>query len=1053
MGAIAASLADAGEELAKVVAAWASPIGVTKDAATLTDLNDRVNEFAGEHIAAAVVHVLARLQRARIGAPPALLDLAFRLNGPIAAIYAVDSRVRRDHLCRQAAARLEAVQAGLVSAAHSFLKTGLAGAKSASIEVVRNAHALLPLALPGERPLLREIDVMLGSAFRKFCEAYERHDSLDVLRRAGDITTQLRQYAPITDGPRSRSDLWRTAIKPIADHLSHLIDEATTRSEAASSPRLQIANAELKADLAVTGRQLAVICRLSNSGDGRALRITPTPNINGLPVEVELLDPKDQFEVAGHADQLVTLGISLTKSVPSLRIPITWDCHTSTGRAVAFEDVLLIAQQNTQPDWMRITANPPYTTNPIKQREALFGRDAVLHELAMHVAGGISTFVWGQKRVGKTSVLQVLVGELQRDPETVCVLLRMGELVSLHEGQVAHRIAERIAGRVSLPFGVPREEEFGAGLGRLVPFVERAVAEHPTKKFVVVIDEFDDLESAFYTGERGRQFVKALRSISEIGATFFFVGSERMGGIYRRHQADLNKWVNVRLDRIGAKDDCRALVTRPVQNIIEYQPDAVERIVEYCLGNPFYMHLLCFEIFKRCAQERRTYVSASDVEVVREHLVRALGRTNFAHFWDDNPELDDTERERQAAENCLALSCVSALGGRADSFEDVVEAQERIGLSAAERLPATALRVVLERLRQRRVLDSTAIGGGFVIPLPILRDWLVEWWEPEVVTQWKDFQARAARLGTPEERVAAPPLDPSAFPIPEDDLLAVSQRLVFCGKQKDVAEVRLWLRQFDEDSRIETAFLLLKRLAERGYVSEGDRVHAMATLQEMVSKRRREVGNGVSRVVRGRLDNLCLAYVDSETKSGASLAREITKAIRPGKCASQSEVATWAKQHLDDDPMIVVVDDFAGTGRTLAKGLERLQESMGGAAYKRYVAEGRISCYVLFAFPEAIEFAQEQCSGIEVRATRFLGDDLRALDPEAGLFESAEELQYAHEVLLQIGRELTPQNPLGFGDMGGLVMFHNTIPNNTLPIFWSNGTVNERQWKPLFPRG
>jgi hypothetical protein len=54
--------------------------------------------------------------------------------------------------------------------------------------------------------------------------------------------------------------------------------------------------------------------------------------------------------------------------------------------------------------------------------------------------------------------------------------------------------------------------------------------------------------------------------------------------------------------------------------------------------------------------------------------------------------------------------------------------------------------------------------------------------------------------------------------------------------------------------------------------------------------------------------------------------------------------------------------------------------------------------------------------------------------------------------MIQIGRELTPQSPLGYGDQAGLVVFHNTVPNNTLPIFWSNGRVNELSWKPLFSR-
>ena len=37
--------------------------------------------------------------------------------------------------------------------------------------------------------------------------------------------------------------------------------------------------------------------------------------------------------------------------------------------------------------------------------------------------------------------------------------------------------------------------------------------------------------------------------------------------------------------------------------------------------------------------------------------------------------------------------------------------------------------------------------------------------------------------------------------------------------------------------------------------------------------------------------------------------------------------------------------------------------------------------------------------------------------------------------------------------MAALVSFHNTIPNNTLPVFYSAGKVNGREWKPLLSHG
>lgn len=412
------------------------------------------------------------------------------------------------------------------------------------------------------------------------------------------------------------------------------------------------------------------------------------------------------------------------------------------------------------------------------------------------------------------------------------------------------------------------------------------------------------------------------------------------------------------------------------------------------------------------------------------------------------------EKRRESAENCIALGCVAVLGGRYEGIEEILEAQDSLPISVNDRAASTVLRRACDRLIRRGVLVPQKSGSGFVIALPIFREWLGQNAVSKLVPMWVDFcstlqREEAAAEGSPVPVEAA---EPGTFPIPEDDLLAVAQRLVYLGKQKDVADIRLWLRQFDDDGRIEIAFQLLKRIAEKGFITEGMKALGLQRLEEMTNARRLTIGAGVWQIQRGRKDNLALGYLDSDHKSGATTTRELQKSLRPGKCTSAVELDGWMRSHVDSDSMVVIADDFAGTGDTLVKGLTKFKAKVSEPVWRKFVEERRICVYVMFAFPEALEAARRAFPGIDVVGATLLGDDLRACDETADIFSEDEERRFAKEILQQIGRDLSPSAPLGHGDMGALVVFHNTTPNNTLPVFWCDGVVGERPWRALFPR-
>lgn len=1034
--------------VARILALWASVADLPIAPSSMKELIANLSLFEHENLAKALIALLVRKTRRLQEDGDIVKDLCFRIAPDISAAFSVRGNRHLDVL-NQAQARFDTALSDSLNALNQFVSAQCSSARITSVDVLRRYRALKPLVLRREQPLISIAESLLGGGFREFTQSYERGEMTTVVQQLKGIRQHAGDALRLTSAPDSC--LWNLLVKPIAEHLVVLADQANRTCRGAITPALKLSSRVFKSDLHREGEAIYFAARLLNKGVGSALNVQLTTSDDRL-----ALDPMTPLDILPATDRLISLQYRVQDASLSKSINLEWSCTDILGEPYRFEEMITLEQQKTQPDWSELLEHPPYSINPIKKRSSLYGREAQLSDLLLYAASSTSTFLWGQKRVGKTSLLQVLQDELSKRARYRCIYLRMGELIGMHEGQLAYTIASRIL--QGLPSGLvalPQEHEFGAGAGRLIPFVETLNLSFPEWRFLVIIDEFDDLDPSFYTGERGRLFVKALRSLSEIGLTLFFAGSERMNNIYLKHSLELNKWQNMFLDSIESNHDCHALIVRPVENHLEYGATCVAEITAHCGRNPFFLHLFCSELFHRCLAERRTYIGEADAQVSRTTLTNSLGHTNFAHFWEDNPTLDRDENRRFAAENCLVLSCMSSLGSQMLA-EDIFSQQESMSIPAHERLSLREISGVLDRLRVRKVVDNAIDTGQLQIHYPIFREWLVANADVRLLPVWRAYVSERSIALTLNASIEATPVATvveGTFPIPEDDLLTLSSQLVYLGKQKDVAELRGWLRQFDDDNRIEIAFLLLQRLTENGFTSAGAHDFLLSKMVEAIGAHRLSVGAKGWNVVRGRRDNLCLSHVDSELKSGANVARELAKRLQPGKVGDAEAVGSWLKSRANLDPIVVFVDDFSGTGSTITDGFlswkERCKEP---DIFEKLLEERRVAFVLAQTFSEAIDRIKSVEPRISVVAANVFGVEVRAFDPDAGIFETVQEAEFAKEVMLQIGRELTNSMPLGFGDQGALIAFYDTVPNNTLPIFWSNGKVNDKQWKPLFPR-
>lgn len=147
---------------------------------------------------------------------------------------------------------------------------------------------------------------------------------------------------------------------------------------------------------------------------------------------------------------------------------------------------------------------------------------------------------------------------------------------------------------------------------------------------------------------------------------------------------------------------------------------------------------------------------------------------------------------------------------------------------------------------------------------------------------------------------------------------------------------------------------------------------------------------------------------------------------------------------------IVFIDDICGSGRTLLK--------LFTHQISHFLAQNphiRIHYYCLFATKAGFEnIANTLGSNIDLGCVFSLDESYTTTDELSRYLVSAPpeiDPEVARRFIIHYGRKLARRLPLGWEHCGLMLSFHHNTPNNSLPIFWHQGTPRH-PWKALFPR-
>lgn len=146
---------------------------------------------------------------------------------------------------------------------------------------------------------------------------------------------------------------------------------------------------------------------------------------------------------------------------------------------------------------------------------------------------------------------------------------------------------------------IPTQKELNTDLNILsYKFLPRIYQELGNKNLVLLLDEFDVVcDDTKNILEKGLGFFPYLETLLKQQEKLFIIS------VSGRHPSDLKTLLKLfrsaPYQEIGFLDDLSAkrLIRNPSQGVLEYNQDAIAAILEFTAGHPYFIQVICFNIF------------------------------------------------------------------------------------------------------------------------------------------------------------------------------------------------------------------------------------------------------------------------------------------------------------------------------------------------------------------------------------------------------------------------------------------------------------------------
>lgn len=812
---------------------------------------------------------------------------------------------------------------------------------------------------------------------------------------------------------------------------------------------LRMSTSELAAKrypLLEAGRTVLVTVPFENPGPG-----TVQDLVARISVDTDYAATNDLIHFGDVAPGGFSLSFPVLIVVPvselDVLIDLSWATRAHPDRVNLNLSIRLTAQ-DPNVDWAALAKTDSYSTEVAEGKEFVGRKEKV--SVVLNRLGTVrmqSTYITGQKRIGKTSLAYAVRDALESDPrysEYRVLYLEWGDYARKDAEDTVVALGTEVSRFLTSNLSVPIAQTPADFRGTLAPLirVSRALlAEKPDRRYVIMLDEFDEIHPDMYRyGSLAEAVFSNLRTLSsQKNIAFILVGGERMPFVIAAQGDQLNKFVREGLDYFNRNEewvDYQELVEGPTKHSLRWQPSAVNRVFELTNGHPYYTKLVCARILRNAVADRDSDITRLEVDKAAHAVTAGLDTNAFAHYWKDGIQAGKEEEEAISLmrQRVLAGLARAVRDNESPTLENITKHARTFGLEVHE-VPA-----VLQEFCRRGILKESF--GVYSCTVPLFSQWLCEVGATRLVVDTFGDQIADALRRAEEE----------AYVTSQELVSLVSNWDAYRGRKIGADDVRAWLEQVGTKRDQRLLFQILECLR---FVSEAEVRKMLRTAYGMLAAH-------VKPLVKSRRSDrrrdILVVYVDGEAKSGQYYASKFAEendissdCVMNADQFTRKASAYEAKAGVVVDA-VVVVDDIIGTGKSLSDNLTRF------AAENTEFMQQRNAMLAVVALLASVKGEQrvrrvlgEFAFSADLRVCEILASKHFAFSEELGLWKERGDYDRAKALCIETGTRVYKKQPLGFGEQGLLVIFPVTCPNNSLPILHS-GSKSAHPWRPLFPR-